>query len=117
MSYWVYLQDKKGEKLTVGFHDAEGGIYKLGGSVDAELNITYNYSPYYYQQIDKKNGLRWLDGKKAEDCAKRLERAVKALGTEQNDDYWKPTAGNAGYALSVLLAWAKECPDGIFIIH
>jgi hypothetical protein len=29
------------------------------------------------------------------------------LGVECDDDYWKPTPGNAGYALSVLLSWAK----------
>ena len=113
MSHWVYLFDKNGGPLKVDNH-SEGGTYAIGGSDDAELNVTYNYGRLYHEQLNKDSGLRWLDGKKAKDCIKVLEKAVNALGIERDNDYWKATPGNAGYALSILLGWAKQHPKGIF---
>jgi len=92
----------------------EGGTYVLGGSDRAELNVTYNYGHWYYKCLSPRKGLRWLYGKKAKDCIKRLEKAVKALGTKRNNDYWKDTKGNAGYALNILLKWAKQYPNAVF---
>ncbi len=91
-----------------------GGTYIAGGTTDASLNITYNYSSYYYYHLDKKKGLRWLDGKKTSECIRRLCRAVDILGIEQDDDYWRATPGNAGYALWILLKWAILLPDATF---
>jgi hypothetical protein len=85
----------------------------LGGTNRAELNVTYNYSPFYHEYLDKKEGLEFLDGKKAEECIPRLEKAVSILGVETDtDDYWKATKGNA--ALAILLSWAKQHPNAIF---
>ena len=95
----------------------EGGTYCLGGSDTADINITYNYGPYFHICLDKKKGLRWLDGKKAKDAMARMERAVKELGTGKDDNYWKPTPGNAGYAPSILLKWAKRHPEAIFEVN
>lgn len=92
----------------------EGGTYVLGGSAVAELNITYNYSSLYYETLDKENGLRALHNQSGADWIERLEAAVKTLGTERDNDYWKATAGNAGAALARLLAWTKAHPEGIW---
>lgn len=112
MSYDVSLE-RDGRPVEVQQH-SEGGTYVIGGTNSAELNITYNYSPYFYEHLDKDKGLRWLYGRKAKDCITRLEQAVKALGTKQSHDYWEKTAGNAGYALNILLGWAKQHPDAMF---
>ena len=112
MSYDISLV-KNHKSVKVALFE-EGGTYVMGGSEIAELNITYNYSRFFYEQLDAKEGIRWLYGKKAKDCIKRLEKAVKELGTKQYTDYWAPTHGNAGYALAILLRWAKQHPDAVF---
>jgi hypothetical protein len=112
MSYDVYLE-KDGEPCKVETH-CEGGTYRVGGSFDAHLNITYNYSFFFYNFFDNEEGIRWLYGKKAKDCIERLSDAVKILGINQNDDYWSDTPGNAGYALNILLQWAKQHKEAVF---
>jgi len=109
MSYWVYLE-KGGGPVNVPTH-TEGGTYAVGGINKAEINITWNYSKYYYRHLDEEDGIRWLHGKVARDTIERLALAVLILGTERDDDYWASTPGNAGYALSILLGWAREYPD------
>ena len=114
----------------------------MGGTSECHLNITYNYSTLYRLTLDNHEGLRWLHGKTGKDTIGRLENAVELLGTNQytrtvdncdrcgfhigigdgladpfseenrRHDYWAPTAGNAGYALNILLGWAKENPNG-----
>lgn len=135
MSYDVYLEDRTAEPwcsygkaegmfdgsepcsnpcypaVEVARH-AEGGTYQLGGTNAAELNVTYNYGRFYYPQLPE--GLRTLHEKRAADCIEMLEERVQALGTNRDGDYWAATPGNAGYALSILLAWAKEHPDAVF---
>lgn len=111
MSYWVYLMSKDGP-VEVANH-AEGGTYVLGGTPTAELNVTYNYGKFFRETLGEE-GLRELHNQKASDVLPRLEQAVATLGTERERDYWKATAGNAGYALSILLSWAKEYPDAVF---
>jgi len=115
MSWWVSLS-KDGKLVKVESH-VEGATYCLEGSDGADLNITYNYSPHYYNSLDKRKGLEWLDGKKAKEALARLERAIKELGTEKDNDYWKSTPGNAGYALLILLKWAKQYPEAIFEVN
>ena len=112
MSYDIALC-KNEEPVTVARH-ADGGTYALGGTTYAELNVTYNYGKHYYQHLDEEKGLRWLYGKTGAETVERLELAVKALGTEQVADYWNPTPGNAGYALNILLGWAKQHPDAVW---
>ena len=113
MSYDVYLRNNTGEPVIVSSHQ-EGGTFVLGEDDHAHLNITYNYSNFFYKELDKKKGLRWLYGKKGKNCIKRLEKAIKNLGTVRYPNYWKSTPGNAGYALSILLKWAKDNPEAVF---
>ena len=116
MSYWVYLNDAKSKKSMKVDNHQEGGTYAYGGIEEAELNITYNYSKQYYEHLDKE-GLRWLSGKTASKTIPKLRLAIKALGRTRSDDYWSPTKGNAGYALSILLKWAKKNPDAIWQVN
>lgn len=111
MSYDVSLA-KDGKPVEVASHE-EGGTYCLGGRPEASLNITYNYSKHF-DALDSVDGLRWLYGKKASETLDRLAHAIATLGTERDSDYWKGTAGNSGYALSILYRWAKQHPDAIW---
>jgi len=105
------------EKYAQVDNHKEGGTYAMGGVTDADLNITYNYSWFYHQCLDKSKGIDWLDGKIAKETILHLTEAVKKLGTRQYKDYWADTPGNAGYALNILLGWAKQHPDAVFEVR
>ncbi|MGI9345523.1 MAG: hypothetical protein ACR2PW_04580 [Gammaproteobacteria bacterium] len=110
MSYWIYLEDHDGNTLPVEHH-SEGGTYVLGGVPEAELNVTYNYSERYSEHGFS---LRDLEGKTGAETADQLLNLVAKMGTDLDNDYWKPTSGNAGHALSILAKWAREHPAGIW---
>jgi len=115
MRWWVDLNcEYCGNPLPVESH-SEGGTYVYGGIDRAELNITYNHSAHLEEGLgyhfDK------LSGKRAKDTIPALEKAVERLGTERTENYWESTPGNAGYALSILLKWARQHPDGIWRIR
>ena len=113
MSWWVYLEGEDEKTLSVITHE-EGGTYCMGGCDEAELNITYNYSTHFYRHLDSKDGLKWLNGKRASKTVNRIEGAIKELGVKSDADYWKSSEGNSGYALSILCDWAKQHPKGIW---
>lgn len=115
MSYDVRLVDSDGQTVVVENH-TEGGTYPVGGRTTAEMGVTVNYSKLY-RLIGWEHSLRELDGKRATDVTQKLRDAVEKLGTQQHDDYWAPTPGNAGYALSVLLYWAEQHPDATFEVE
>ncbi len=111
MSWDVDLK-QAGKIMQVDRHE-EGGTYLMGGTTDASLSITYNYCRYYYRHLHNR-GLMHINRKRARTVVPLLERAVNELGTDRDDDYWKATPGNAGYALSILLGWARQFPDATF---
>ena len=92
----------------------EGGTYQVGGTKKASLNLTYNYSWFYHRFLDDGEGIRWMYGKTGKETISRLADAVEELGVKQYKDYWAPTPGNAGYALSILLEWAKQHPTAVW---
>jgi len=108
MGWWIYLEDEDGI-VNVDAH-MEGGVIALGGNNQADMSVTWNYSQYYYEHIDKENGFRWLNDKVAMDTIERLKTAINLLGTETSNDYWESTPGNAGNILKVLLGWARQHP-------
>lgn len=114
MGWWISLMENE-EIVQVEKH-TEGGTITVGGSKEADMSLTYNYAQFYFQEIDKEHGLRWIHEKKAKDTVERLKKAVKALGTKQTGDYWEVTKGNAGHALNVLLGWAKQHPEATWRI-
>lgn len=126
MSFNICLLDKIGNPVQVETH-AEGatiaidkpfviGNTVLGGTDNAEMEITFNYSPYYYQALDKDKGLRKLDNMKAKKAIPLLKKAIMTLGTTPASDYWAKTPGNAGKALATLLTWAEQHPEATFVI-
>lgn len=134
MSFDIELVDGDGNICCVESHQ-EGGTYKVGGTSYAKLNVTYNYAWFYYHFLDSENGIRALNGQRAGEWIERLEKAVEVLGDKQYIEYpdgfrlgdktppqgivkyWAPTPGNAGYALSILLGWARQYPDAVFEVR
>jgi hypothetical protein len=116
MSYDIKLCDPvTKETITVDFtHSIRGGTYCVGGDNRLWLNITYNYSKYYYNTIDAEKGIRFIYGKSGAESIPILESAIAKLGDDVSDNYWDATEGNAKQALHGLLAFAKLRPDGIW---
>lgn len=94
-------------------HEITGGTYALGGTNELWLNVTYNYSQHYYRTMGEK-GIRTIYGMTGKDSIPILEKAIADLGDEIDDDYWKPTEGNAKKALVGLLTFAKLKPEGVW---
>lgn len=113
MGYDISLVDLWNIPVHVDRHE-EGGYTIPGGSTDASISITYNYSKYFYELIDGKDGIRWLYDRPAYECFHKLRSAINILGTYRDDDYWESTPGNAGHVLSVLLKWSNQYPNAIF---
>lgn len=109
MSYDVSLIDA-GKVARI----QEGGTQVVGGTDEPELNITYNYAEVYRLfdfSIDDLNGHR------AGDFIEKMEQIVDKCGTKRFENYWAPTPGNAGFALNILLGWAKQYPDATFKVR
>jgi len=107
MSYWVYLEQDCEPVAVEPFTD--GGTYAVGGSSDAELNVTYNYG-----EVFSLFGwsLKKLHQVRAGDTVDALEHlAAKLPNKPYKADYWAPTPGNAGAVVHRLLAWARQHPD------
>lgn len=122
MSFDVSLNDDQGNVLKLdGVHNLRGGVYNLNGSNECELNVTYNYSKYYYKCLSKEEGLRWLHGKKAKDTVKTLLHAVVRLNVVNLDykkeGYWDSTERNAREALLDLLKLAYLRPEGVWSVE
>lgn len=112
MSWDIHIEDPQtGETLSVAHHEIRGGTFAVGGTDEAWLNITYNYSDYYYDAISPEKGLRYIDGMTVSEAMPVVCRGIQKLGTTiRNADYWEATAGNAGAALLDLLTLMSLCP-------
>jgi hypothetical protein len=117
MSWWISLLDESHQYCFVDPFE-EGGTITIGGIDEASINVTYNYSPFYYETIDKDIGIRWLNDKKAKDTVDILRLAVKRLDENDTDeDYWKATEGNARKPLVRMLQWAEQHPEGVWRVN
>lgn len=101
-------------------HFLRGGTYKMGGSTELSLNVTYNYSQFLHQVIqpestpsEDKSGIRSIYGMTALEAIPILEAAISKLKDDFDNDYWKPTEGNTKRALNNLLTMCKMRPDAI----
>lgn len=115
MSYDIYLKDPVTKEVVEVDtpHFMTGGTYVLGGTKALWLNVTYNYSLYFYSTMGQK-GIRTIYGMSGAESMPILENAINQLGDDVDPDYWKSTEGNAKRALLQLLAMAKMRPDGIW---
>lgn len=117
MSYDISLCDPvSGETLhTDSKHEMQGGTRCAGGTTELWLNVTWNYSEFYYRDdVFGENGIRTIYGKSGLDSIPILEKAIAALGNDVTDNYWDGTEGNAKRPLIQLLTMAKMRPDGIW---
>lgn len=115
MSYDIALNDPTtGEPMILdASHHMRGGTFALGGTREASLNVTYNYSPHYSRVMGEK-GIRTIYGMTGAVSLPILREAAAKLGDDVDDDYWKPTEGNAKRALLQLAALAEMRPDGVW---
>ena len=148
MSYDIHLTDPvSGEVLHLPFsHTMHGGTYAAEYDPvsnkyhpmpiqDAWLNITYNYSKFYYEATDgdkdfygksfvepglqENLGIRGIYGKTGGDSIPMLERMIDRIKAKYpnpiySDNYWDATSSNALKPLYQLLEMAKLRPDGVW---
>lgn len=115
MSYDIYLNDPETNK-TIELeekHGIKGGTYAVGGSADAWLNVTYNYSEHFQTVLGEK-GIRTIYGMTGKQSIPILLDAMEQLKDDTHPDYWKPTEGNAKAALHGLVLLADKAPHGIW---
>jgi len=115
MSYDISLLDPI-TKETIQLdepHDLRGGTYALGGTTEAWLNITYNYSKHYFRLFGEK-GIRTIYGMTGKESIPLLYNAILNLKDDATDNYWDATEGNARRALIDLHALAVMRPDGVW---
>lgn len=102
MSYDISLVDPVIEEtLSLDFtHQMSSGTYAVGSTNRAWLNVTYNYSRWYYEKgvfpenDGENNGIRSIYGLTGLESIPVLENAIKSLYQ--------------------LLTFAKLRPDGIW---
>lgn len=141
MSYDIYLKDPVTKDIleVENPHFMRGGMYMVGECRELWLNITYNYSRWYYKKgvfppsrnrtDGKSDGVRSiysLTGAESipilkhaittltsmkEDLTKEEKQKYKDLGA---DGYWLPSRENAIKPLCQLLAMALMRPDGVW---
>lgn len=93
----------------IDHHGIKGGTYALGGTCDPSINITYNYSQFFYAHWP--SGIRELYGKTAKDVVREIERVLPKMSGSPDSDYWASTEGNAKAALIGLRDLANLCPE------
>ncbi len=113
MSYDIKLVGPDGATLeSEREHDLRSGTYVVGGTPDAWLNITYNYSGHF-QKVLGDSGIRSVYGMAGRDAALILLDAAEKLGRNVSKDYWEATEGNARKALLDLARLCGMFPNGI----
>ena len=115
MSYDISLVDPVTREtlLVESPHQIRGGNYAIGGTTEAWLNITWNYSKFYYRVFGEK-GIRTIYGMTGAESIPVIKAAMDKLGDDVDPNYWEPTEGNAKRALAGLLALAQMRPDGVW---
>jgi hypothetical protein len=113
MSWWVSLRDKE-DNIPAVENFTAGGTYALGGSTEADLNVTYNYGKEFdFKLLHKRNALETIP--ELEQIITRLSvfPAIAEIWRKKggDKDYWAPTKRNVCVALMILLSWAKQHPN------
>lgn len=116
-------------------HKMKGGTYAVGGTKEAVLNITFNYSRWYNKHgvfPDDWNGIKGMDQIKAADSIPILKKAINTLEEmteeltteeiknyikENLKGYWMPTRENAIKPLYQLLTIAEKRPDAMWKLY
>lgn len=118
MSYDIYLEDAVGVSLEMPEPHFEGGTRPLGGTRECWLNVTYNYSKFYYDLFPPahgdERGIRTIYGMTGAESIPILEGVIAKLGDDVSSNYWEPTEGNAKKALLTRREFARAHPTGIW---
>lgn len=120
MSYDIKLHDpvtKEPIELEAK-HFMRGGTYAIDGTSEAWLNITYNYSKFYYE-VEPEKGIRSIYGMTGAESIPVLQNMIDQItkkypNAETSKNYWNATPGNAIKPLHQLIAMAKMRPDGVW---
>ena len=80
MSLDVRIVDKDTRELIEleQTHTLRGGTYEVGGTKEAWLNVTTNYSPHLFAIWDR--GLKHLHGRSTKEAKPILKRAITIFG-------------------------------------
>ena len=115
MSYDINLNDPVTKQVIEldDKHDMKGGTHALGGTTEACLNITYNYSKILYAAFGKE-GIRTIYGMSGAESIPVLDAVIDNLGDEVSENYWEATEGNDKKSLMQLKALAVMRPDGVW---
>lgn len=122
MSYDINIVDPTtGETIeTADPHHIAGGTYQVGGTTQLWLNITYNYSPFYYRadtlgastaesEIIESGGMYSLEDLTIPEARERVLRAINALRDEDIDidgNPYQPVETFDGDTLHATNYWA-----------
>lgn len=115
MSHDINYTDESGKYFILDETMEEGGTYAIGNK-NSCLNVTYNYSWFYYAFLDKEKGIRWLYGKKGKECITRLKELLNKFPntTPYKEDYWVNCLGNCMQPIKIFYKWCEQYPEGIF---
>lgn len=132
MSYDISLCDPvtKDTLETETPHMIRGGTYAVNGTTKMWLNVTYNYSRWYYKDYAfGEKGIRSIYGLTGAESIPVLKKVISGLQSSDEDmteeeirdfvehgaaGYWLPTRENAIKPLYQLLAFAQMRPDGVW---
>lgn len=116
MSYDISLRDPVTKEVleVESPHQIRGGMYCVGGTTEAWLNVTYNYGAHFRRVFGDKKGIRTIYGMTGAESIPVLKAAMDQLGDDVDPNYWEATEGNAKRALAGLLALAQMRPDGVW---
>lgn len=105
MSWDIHVVNSKDKSYVClkSKHYIKGGTFAIGGTDMAWLNITYNYSDFYYR-LWPISGIRTLYGIPLRNAVEMLKAGISKLRGRPCENYWEPTSGNAKAALKSLLA-------------
>ena len=93
-------------------HTMAGGTQAIGGTDEAWLNITWNYSGIFAECFGK-GGIHFIENQSVKETLPKLEQGIKYLETTYpitdipTEDYWAPTPLNVKKALINLVTIAK----------
>ena len=116
--YHEHLDKEKGLRWLYGKTGEETEL-RLVTAV-AILGTEQNTEPFWrlvWEQpasVDDDTWQRWLKIQNWDEYTVDFKVALAASAIRDGGAYWKPTPGNAGYALNILLGWAREHPDAVW---
>lgn len=95
MGYSLWLEDKPGHVAQGKKRENLGNMICLDGTTNLEFNITYNYSPYYYEaegfEKDKIRAIYGKTGKQSLPLLRKLSAQILKKYFNASKNRWKQT--------------------------